>query len=176
MTSRTSKNMYFKPWGLLTISLIIPGMAIALISNSVRAEEQNPSPQADLVVGQVLVQGGDVGIPDDTTSIKVQWNVGNQGQGTSQGFKDKLQVFFVGKESNACPGSIPPSGQVVAESEVDESLIAPGEAGQNQEVTVGPFEEGSYLFYVTANSDGGEANEAKTDNNSNFNCIYIKHS
>jgi hypothetical protein len=64
----------------------------------------------------------------------------------------------------------------VMESEVDESPIASGEVGQNQEATVGPFEEGSYLFYVTANSDGSETNELKTDNNSNFNCIYIKHS
>lgn len=171
MSSQARKTMRFKSWGLLAISCILPNLMIDSVLNSAHAAEQNAGSQPDLVTGEVIPVDA---LPDDTTPIKVQWNVGNQGQGSSQPFKDKLQVFFVGKESNACPGNIPPSGNPVAESEVDEHPLIPGQVGQTQEVTVGPFEEGSYLFYVTVNSDQGESNESNFDNNSSYNCIYIK--
>jgi hypothetical protein len=178
MTFQTRKhiNFKFKSWGLLAISLILPGLAIASVPNSVLANEQDGGLKPDLIPSQVFVQGGSVGIPDDTTPIQVQWSAANQGQGNSQTFKDKLQVFFVGKESNACPGTIPSTGNPVAESEVEQSPLAPGQVGQNQDVKVGPFEEGSYVFYVTTNSDKSESNESNFENNSNYNCIYIKRS
>jgi hypothetical protein len=130
--------------------------------------------QPDLVTGQVIIQES---TPNDTTPLTVQWNAANSGQGTSQGFKDKLQIFFVGKESNACPGSIPPAGEPVYESErFQEDPLPPNQVGQLMVANISPLPEGSYIFYVTANSDRGEPNESNFDNNSNSNCIYINHS
>jgi hypothetical protein len=130
--------------------------------------------QPDLVLGQVIIQET---MADDTSPLTVQWNVTNSGQGASQGFKDQLQVFFVGKESNACPGQTPPTGNPVYESEgLQEEPLSAGQTGQLMVANVSPLPEGSYLFYVTANSDHSEPNESDFSNNSNFNCIHINHS
>jgi hypothetical protein len=135
---------------------------------------QAAGPQPDLIAGRVTIQES---IANDTTPLTVQWQAANQGQGASQGFKDKLQIFFVGKEMIECASAFSPTSNPVYEKEeFQEDPLPPNQIGQVMVANVGPLPEGSYVFYVTANSDRGEPNESTFDNNTSYNCIHINHS